>query len=112
MSRFGHIDPDSPAPKRLNRQAMRRILGWLRPYRWVILINVSLSLALTAGELTVPLLLQWAIDSVVGAVKSMAAAGEAERVAVRADAWHDLGLLIGLFAGLFLLMSVLRYLEI
>ncbi len=113
MSRLGHIDPDSPAPKRLNRQAMRRILGWLRPYRWVILINVCLSLMLTAAELTVPLLLQWAIDGVIGAVKSMsAAAGEAERAAVRAGAWHDLGLLIGCFAGLFLLMSVLRYFEI
>jgi ABC-type multidrug transport system fused ATPase/permease subunit len=113
VSRFGHIDPDRPAPKRLNRQAMRRVLGWLRPYRWVILVNVSLSLILTAAELSVPLLLQKAIDGVVGAARAIAAApGEAERAAVRAGAWHDLGLLIGCFVGLFLLMSVLRCLEI
>ena len=113
MSRFGHIDPDSPAPKQLSRHALRRILSWLRPYRWAILINVCLSLILTAGELTVPLLLQWAIDGVVGASKSVAAAAsEAQRAAVRTDAWRDLAMLVGGFLGLFLAMSVVRYFEI
>ncbi|MCK5558494.1 MAG: ABC transporter ATP-binding protein, partial [Candidatus Hydrogenedentes bacterium] len=113
MSRFGHIDPDSPAPTRLSRNALRRILGWLRPYRWVILINICLSLTLAAAELTVPLLLQWAIDGVVEAVTSITVAGtETERVAIRAGAWHNLGLLIAGFVGLFLTMGVVRYFEI
>ena len=113
MSRLGHIDPDTPAPKRLSRHALRRILTWLRPYRWAILINVCLSLILTAAELTVPLLLQWMIDGVVEASKSAAAAaGEAQKAAVRTDAWHGLAMLVGGFMGLFLVMSVVRYFEI
>ncbi|MDY7009338.1 MAG: ABC transporter ATP-binding protein [Planctomycetota bacterium] len=113
MSRFSHVDPDTPTPTRLNRGALRRILGWLRPYRWVILINVCLSLILTGAELMVPLLLQWAIDGVIRAIRSITAAvGEVERAAVFAGAWHDLGLLIGGFVGLFFLMGVVRYFEI
>ena len=113
MSRFGHIDPDAPAPRRLSRTALRRILGWVRPYRRVILINVGLSLILTAAELTVPLLLQWAIDSVVAAAQAVAGtADEARQAAIRAEAWEHLGLLIGGFAGLFLLMGGVRYFEI
>ncbi len=113
MSRFGYIDPDSPAPTRLSRTALRRILGWMRPYRWAILFNVCLSLILTAAELTIPLLLQWAIDGVIAAVKSTAAAAdEAQRTAIRAGAWHDMGMLIGGFVGLFFVMGVVRYFEI
>jgi len=113
VSRFGHIDPDSPAPTGLSRKALRRILGWLRPYRRVILVNVCLSLILTGAELTVPLLLQRAIDGAVEATKSVAAAhDEAERAAVRAGAWRDLVWLIGGFVGLFLVMGLVRYFEI
>ncbi|MCD4699546.1 MAG: ABC transporter ATP-binding protein/permease, partial [Phycisphaerae bacterium] len=65
------------------------------------------------AELMVPLLLQWAIDGVIRATRSITAAvGEAERAAILTGAWHDLGLLIGGFVGLFLLMGVIRYFEI
>ena len=114
MSRqLGHIDPDHPAPTRLSRGALRRILGWLRPYRRVIFVNMCLSLVLTAAELTVPLLLQRAIDGVLAAARSAAAAaGEAQRAAVRSAAWRELAWLIGGFMGLFLVMAVVRRFEI
>ena len=61
---LGHIDPRNPTPTRLSRTALRQVLLWLRPYRRAIVLNVCLSLVLTAAVLSVPLLLQRSIDAV------------------------------------------------
>ena len=111
--RGGHIDPDHPLPKGLSRQALRRLLGWLRPYRRAIVLNVALTVFLTAIELVVPQLLQWTIDGVIAAVRDLAVAGSAAaRAAVVASAWRGLVPVLGVFVGLFLVAAVVRYFEI
>ncbi|MGB2780539.1 MAG: hypothetical protein WBD63_03560, partial [Phycisphaerae bacterium] len=67
---LGHVG--ETAPKGFNRQAFRRVLGWLAPHRRQIVINVSLTLALTVIGLATPKLLKWTVDGVVGALQGAA----------------------------------------
>ncbi len=126
--RMAHaINPDHPTPKRISRQALQRLWGWLRPYRGRMLVNIVLSLILTAVGLVTPLVLQYAIDGVVEAVRGVEAAQAAETAAaaggpapeagagadaVRARAWSDLlPILLG-FGALFFVSQGLRFVEI
>jgi ABC-type multidrug transport system fused ATPase/permease subunit len=73
---FKHLGEEEP--KGLSRRAFRRVLGWLKPYRRRLAINISLTLALTAIDLTVPKLLKWTVNGVVGAVQGATALAPAE----------------------------------
>ena len=108
------VDPDHPPPKRLSRRALRRLLAWLRPYRRIILVNISLTLFLTAVELAVPMLLREAIDTVfnIGAAVAAAGATDAEKAAVTDAAWGRILLVVAVFAALFLVAQVVRFFEI
>jgi len=112
MSPKPPVDPDHPLPKQLSRTALRRLLLWLRPYRRAIAVNVALTLVLTGVELTVPQLLQYAIDGVVDAARAVAAAAEAERQGILGGAWDHIGRVVLVFAAIFLAAQVVRYFEI
>ena len=112
MSPRPPVDPDHPPPKRLSRKALRRLLHWLRPYRRIILVNISLTLFLTAVDLAVPQLLQLTIDGVLGAAKASVGAADAESAAIHAAAWRHILLVVAVFAGLFLVAQVVRFFEI
>ncbi|MBE3069076.1 MAG: ABC transporter ATP-binding protein [Planctomycetes bacterium] len=112
MSPRPAVDPDHPLPKQLSRTALRRLLLWLRPYRRAIAVNVALTLVLTAVELTVPQLLQYAIDGVVDAARAVAASAEGQRDAILGGAWDHIGRVVLVFAAIFAAAQVVRYFEI
>ena len=105
---LGHVG--ETAPQGFSREAFRRVLGWLRPHRRQIVINVSLTLALTAIGLTVPKLLKWTVDGVVGALQGDAGAPAGAVEAT--NAWRHLRLMFLAFGGLFLVELVIRRFEI
>jgi ATP-binding cassette subfamily B protein len=127
--RFRYVGEE--APKGFSRKGFRRVLGWLRPHRRAILINVSLSLVLTAVTLTVPKLLKWTVDGAVETAKEIAAAEEQARggmpagesaaadaaaAAVRpdlaAEAWDRYVWVFVGFGGLFAFAFLVRFFEI
>ena len=83
---FHYIDPNQPTPTHLNRAALKRLLEWLRPYRRPIAVNLALTVVLTGVALLVPLLLQMAIDGVVGSARSVAEVDELGKAAMRSAA--------------------------
>jgi len=111
--RFGHVgDADQPMPTRLNRQAARRLMGWLKPYRGVIALNILFTLILTAVGLLVPKLLKWTVDDAAGALKALQGLPEGEAASLRAGAWNTTVWHIAGFAVLFMASAVVRHFEI
>ena len=60
-------------------QVLRRFLGFLAPYRWVILASVGAVLAFTLTQLAVPLVIRYVIDTALPAGVT-AGSGAAERL--------------------------------
>ena len=112
MSPPRHDDTEQELPKRLSRKALKRLLEWLRPYRRVILVNITLTLILTAVELAVPQLLRRMIDGVVETTKVVVAAAAAEREALVGVAWDGILKVVAVFVVLFLVAQVVRHFEI
>lgn len=111
--RFGHVgDADQPMPTRLNRRAARRLMGWLKPYRGVIALNILFTLILTAMGLLVPKLLKWTVDDAAGALKALQGLPEGEAASLRADVWSTTVWHIAGFAVLFMAAAVVRHFEI
>ena len=111
--RFGHVgDADQPMPTRLNRQAARRLMGWLKPYRGVIALNILFTLSLTAMGLLVPKLLKWTVDGAAGALKALQGLPEGEAASLRAGVWNTTVWHIAGFAVLFMASAVVRHFEI
>ena len=112
--KFAYVgDGSHPAPSGLNREALRQVVGWLRPYRGPILINCLLTLFLIGVELVIPKLLKWTID---GTVQACTAAESARTAAERAlaieAAWRHQGPLFIGFVVLFAVAMVVRHFEI
>ncbi len=105
-------DVDQPRPTRLNREAGRRLVRWLRPHAGTILVNVLLTVVLTAVSLSVPRLLGWTIDKAVDAVREARLLAPAAGQALKADAWREVARVLGAFALLFVASEVVRHYEI
>jgi len=110
MSPRPAVDAEHELPKRLSRKALKRLLQWLRPHRRIILVNIALTLTLTAVELAVPQLLQRMIDGVFETAKATAAG--AQREAVVGAAWDSLLNVVGVFVAIFVVAQVVRHFEI
>ena len=65
----------------LNRQSLRRLFGYLRPYRWQALLALVAITFQTLGELALPRLLGLIID---GATAAVGQVGDARQAAIRA----------------------------
>lgn len=70
-------DPDLDelfAQKRMSAGTFRRLLGYVSPYRRILLFNLAFTLLATASALLAPLLLQWGIDRYLGGTVDAATA--------------------------------------
>lgn len=71
--RFQSLDDrENDLGRGLNRQSMRRLLGYLRPYRWQAAIALVAITIQTLGELALPRLLGLVIDRAVAAAQRAA----------------------------------------
>jgi ATP-binding cassette subfamily B protein len=127
MGRVGSAD--EPPPTHLNWAAARRLLGWLRPHAATLAVNIGLTLVLAGVDLLMPKLLKWTINDVARAVRpadppagaSLAPAGPPRAEAGPAtrptdddprDAWRRIVTLFAVFAGILLVVQVVRHFEI
>jgi len=94
-----------PPPKGLNRQSLRQLMAWVRPYRRTILVNCLLALFLAGVELVIPKMLMWTIDEAVAGAK---AATDVAKTVV----WNRLLLILAGLVAIFLMAMVVRHFEI
>ena len=104
-------DESAPEPTHLSREALRALMGWLRPYRGAILLNVLLTVVLGSVELSVPKMLKWLIDGLVMARHTVPAAPVARQAELLANAWAEAGWLLVVFVGLFAATVLLHRVE-
>ena len=93
-----HLDRQEKLPEQVNLPAAKRLLEWLKPYRWTICLNIVFTLILTAMGLVVPKMLKWTIDEMMRATRQTAALKDA--------AWDRLFILLMTFAGMFVIGAV------
>lgn len=98
------IDKREKLPERMSLPAARRLLEWVRPYRWTICLNIVFTLIITGIALVVPKMLKWTIDEMMRATRQTAALKDA--------AWDRLFILLMTFAGMFVIGAVVRHFEI
>ncbi len=92
MNDAGYIEDDDVIGKAYDSVLVRRLMGYMGPYRWQLVAAIFLLIATTALSVAQPLLVQQAIDRDV-------AHGETD----------DLWWIVSLFAGSLALIFVFRY---
>src|SRR5882724_3931521 len=90
--------------KAYDSRLMRRLLHYLRPYRWRVVLALALVAIVTPLELAPPWLFREAIDRylVPGANHSLA----------EAQAWHGVMLISGVFLAVLIFDFLAQYIQI
>ena len=60
------IDPTFVAKSRSTTEILRRVVGYLRPYKWMALANIGCALLSLAFSFAFPQMTQFIIDDVIG----------------------------------------------
>jgi ATP-binding cassette subfamily B protein len=108
-----YVDGEHPLPKGLSREALRLLAGWVRPWRWSILVNCLLTLFMVGVDLLIPQMLKLLTDGTLAAYQAAkSVAEESGEAAAKAAAWHHLLVVLGGFVGLFAVSVVVRHFEI
>jgi ATP-binding cassette subfamily B protein len=94
VSISGYNEEDDVIGKALDRRLIGRLMPYLRPYAWRLLVALALLLATTGLTLVQPLLIQQAIDRDI-------ARGETD----------DLGWIVGLYVLALALLFIFRYVQ-
>src|SRR6266404_5146950 len=66
MHHFGHDDPTLAAKSRSTWEILRRVAGYLRPYKWMAAGTIGCAFLSLAFSLAYPKLTQFVIDEVIG----------------------------------------------
>ncbi len=81
----------------LNRQSLRRLFGYLKPYRWQALVALAAISVQTLGELALPRLLGLIIDGATSAAQSSGSAREAGTRSLMITVGIFIACIIGVF---------------
>src|SRR5690606_36325632 len=75
-----NVRDEEPVEAPFNWQQLRRLLGYLRPYRWQVAAAVALMLVTASSRLAVPYLVKLAIDQALDPSGPAALLAPAERL--------------------------------
>src|ERR1700685_3115001 len=101
---MSNIHEEEALGKAYDSHLLRRLLQYLRPYRWRVVLALALVAIVTPLELAPPKLFQLAIDKYL--VPGM------RHTIVEAQAWHGILLISGVFLGVLVFDFLAQYIQI